>query len=243
MKIASTVAALLISLAITSLAGTAGAAVEYPPELDAADDCTLWRGTVSGNDATVRMMFRLCPGAGDAVAGTGQWSSKVSGYNVRRLSGRWLDKGARLELHDEAVIEQHPEPGWRFCPIDRYALVRHGDELTGTYDSSACKDHATVSVTLVVTAPPAGASGVPAPSAPPPAVSAPGSPSANAPSSSSPSDPKPPRASKSCGCSCPGRPAVPSGAFVALVALVALVTCWRRPPRAHRPSAHPRCHK
>ena len=242
MKLASTAAALLVSFAIVSIARSAHAAVEYPPELDAADDCTLWRGTVSGNDATVRMMFRLCPGPGDTVAGTGQWSSKVSGYNVRRISGRWLDKGARLELHDEAVTESRPEPGWRFCVIDRYALVRNGDELTGTYDSSVCKDHATVKVSLV-TAPPGAPSGSPSPGAPPPTVaSAPGAPSGNAAPSPAPTNTSP-RPAKSCGCSCPGQPTVPGGAFVALVALGALVTRWRRPPRAQGDSAHLGCHK
>jgi hypothetical protein len=212
------------ALAVATIAGRARAAVDYPPELDGGDDCTLWRGTVSGNDATVRMMFRLCPAGGDNVAGTAQWSSKVSGYNVRKLSGRWLDHGARLELHDEAVIEQHPEPGWRFCVIDRYDLARHADELSGTYDSRACNDHATVKVSLIPTEPPASRSG--SSSSPPPSAAS--APSGITPPSSLPTDAKPRSSSRSCGCSCPGQRGMPSGALVVLVALASAAAFGRR---------------
>ena len=208
----------MVAVVAITLLWKVAAAGDYPPELDAGGpECTLWRGTVSGNDSTVRMMFRLCPSGGDEVTGTGQWSSKVSGYNVRRLSGRWLDQGKRLELRDEAVIEQHPEPGWRFCTIDRYELTRSGNELTGTYDSRACDDHATVKVTLVgdpTTAPPAGPSSLPLASATSTAATAPG------PTMPAPSDAKP-RSSKACGCSTPGRPAVPTGGLVVSVAALA----------------------
>ncbi|MBS2015651.1 MAG: hypothetical protein JST00_22375 [Deltaproteobacteria bacterium] len=227
------------ALAIVTLS-TRASATAYPPELDGGADCTLWRGTVSGNDPTVRMMFRLCPAGGDDVAGTGQWSSKVSGYNVRRLSGRWLDRGARLELHDEAVVEEHPEPGWRFCTIDRYDLRRSGDELVGTYDSRACNDHATIKVALVSGSLPP--SGTPAPSAPP----APPPPSETKPtvvSGSMPTDPGPRSSSKSCGCSVPGgidatrRELFAAGAF-GLALLVARGRRLRRagatPPRPSR---------
>jgi hypothetical protein len=216
--------ALLGSLAMAAAATTASAA-DHPPELDGGPDCTLWRGTVSGNDATVRMMFRLCPGGGDTIAGTGQWSSKVSGYNVRKLSGRWLDQGARLELRDEAVIEQHPQPGWRFCKIDRYDLTRHGDELTGTYDSRACNDHATVEVSLVPSNPSA-AEPLAASSSPPPSIA-----SAPLPAPSDtpplPKDTKPPT-SKACGCSSPGQPGACRGALGPLVALAGARVLRRR---------------
>lgn len=207
-------AALVVAVATVTSLSTVAHAGDYPPELDGGTpECTLWKGTVSGNDKTVRMMFRLCPAGGDDVSGTGQWSSKVSGYNVRRLSGRWLEQGKRLELRDEAVVEQHPEPGWQFCAIDRYDLVRTGNDLTGTYDSRACNDHATVKVTLVGGEAPAASSG--SPSSPPPSAPS------TASTAATPTDPKP-QSSKSCGCSTPGRPAVPSGELVAGVAALAL---------------------
>lgn len=203
------------------MVSTAASAGDYPPELDGGTpECTLWKGTVSGNDKTVRMMFRLCPSGGDDVSGTGQWSSKVSGYNVRKLSGRWLDGGKRLELRDEAVIEQHPEPGWQFCAIDRYDLTRSGNELTGTYDSRACNDHATVNVTLVGDSAPASSSGSPPSPSPLPGTTSP-LPTTSTTSAPAPSDAKP-RSSKACGCSTPGGPAVPSGALAAGAWIVAL---------------------
>lgn len=201
------------------MVATKASAGDYPPELDGGTpECTLWKGTVSGNDTTVRMMFRLCPSGGDEVGGTGQWSSRVSGYNVRKLSGRWLDGGKRLELRDEAVVEQHPEPGWQFCTIDRYDLTRTGNELTGTYDSRACNDHATVKVTLVGDSAPPSPAG--SPSSPPQGSM--GTTSTTSTSSTpAPSDTKP-RSSKACGCSTPGRPTAPTGGLVFGVAALAL---------------------
>ncbi len=170
----------------------------YPPELTPQPGCTLWRGMVSGkppeHDPSVRVIVRLCPASGPgAVSGTLQWSSKLSGYNVRVVSGAWRDE--HLELHDDAVTEEHPEPGWRFCAIDHYDLDRHGDELDGSYDSKACHDHSAVKLTRVADAPPPASAPEPPKSAQPADLAPPPAPTTSQP---------PPGKGPCGGCTLPG---------------------------------------
>lgn len=150
-----------------------------PPPLPPEVGCELWRGAVSGNDPSVLVEARLCP-EGDRVRGVLQWSSTRSGWNRRSIEGAWDAGRTHLTMRDLAVVEQRPQPGWVFCPVDHYDLTRPAPvTLTGTYDSAACRDHATVSLTLVSTdvarpaeVPPTPAT-PPTPTPPPPPPAAP----------------------------------------------------------------------
>ncbi|MEL6182052.1 MAG: hypothetical protein AAFS10_24035 [Myxococcota bacterium] len=119
-----------------------------PPPLKKQPGCTLWEGkAVEGNDPTVEFQVTLCPTDGREVVGQTQWSSLRSGWNVRSVQGRW--SGGTLELHDVEMVESKPEPGWRFCLIDRYDFTREGNTMTGSYVSAACSDRARLSLTRV----------------------------------------------------------------------------------------------
>ena len=110
-------------VALAALVPARALALEHPPDLVAEGDCEAWVGSVSGNDPSVRVSAQLCPVGEGGVNGRLQWSSLRSGYNVRAIEGRWLDGGKSLELRDVRIVEQHPEPGWMFCTIDRYTLA------------------------------------------------------------------------------------------------------------------------
>lgn len=117
-----------------------------PPPLPLEEGCELWRGAVSGNDPTVQVEASLCPGEGNAVTGRLQWSSLKSGWNVRRLEGRWQsERRQKLSLRDTAIVEERPEPGWRFCRVDQYDLeVIRPNRMEGRYVSRPCDDTATI---------------------------------------------------------------------------------------------------
>ncbi len=136
--------ALLIAGVALFFAGEARAG--RPPPLPGEEGCELWRGGASGNDPTVLVEVSLC-GAGDGrITGRLQWSSLRSGWNLRRIEGRWSTDGRRqLSLRDVEILEERPEPGWMFCVIDRYDLtpVRPG-RLEGSYVSRRCDDHASI---------------------------------------------------------------------------------------------------
>lgn len=132
-------AVLLLLLPATALA--------RPPLLPAQQGCELWLGQAHGNDPSVRVNLRLCPTEGGGLSGELQWSSLESGHNVRAVVGS--RQGDKLILRDERIVEEHPEPGWRFCTIERYELTRSGSRLTGTYHSRACNDEATVELSLI----------------------------------------------------------------------------------------------
>ncbi len=123
-------------------------AVERPPPLAPPTGCELWVGRASGNDPSTQIELQLCPQADGSVAGALQWSSTVSGWNVRDVSGRLQPDGTTLFLRDDRVREERPEPGWRFCTVDRYTLARSGDRMTGRYHSTACRDDGTVTLRL-----------------------------------------------------------------------------------------------
>lgn len=123
-------------------------AVERPPPLATPSGCELWVGRASGNDPSTQLELQLCPQPDGSVAGALQWSSTVSGWNVRDVSGRVQPDGTTLFLRDDRVREERPEPGWRFCTVDRYTLARSGDRMTGRYHSAACQDDGTITLRL-----------------------------------------------------------------------------------------------
>lgn len=139
--------ALSIGLFALAIVPAAAKAAEHPPVLDDQDGCQRWIGGASGNDPSVRIVLRLCPKEGGGVGGQSQWSSLESGWNVRVVDGAW--DGDRLTLRDVRIAEERPNPGWRFCTIDRWDLRRSGDRLNGSYTSTACDDHARVSLRLM----------------------------------------------------------------------------------------------
>ena len=131
--------------------GTGVAEVQRPPPLVAQPECQLWSGTISGNDPSAQITLRLCPSnpaVASALAGRLQWSSTRSGWSERDVAGTATPDG--VVLADTRIAENHPAPGWRFCSIDRYDLKRtEPNHLTGSYDSAACRDHASVDLHLV----------------------------------------------------------------------------------------------
>lgn len=145
-----------VGLLVVSALAPAGAraTADRPKPLPDQDGCDHYRGTASGNDPSVRFDVVLCPDPSDAdggkVQGKVQWSSLLSGWNLRRVEGRW--RGDTLVLRDLEIIEERPEGGFYFCTIDRYALERGADgSLAGRYDSEACRDHAKVTLAPVET--------------------------------------------------------------------------------------------
>lgn len=151
----SALAALTVALTILCSALIAHATAR-PEPLRPGEGCERWTGNASGNDPTVQLDLELCPHA-DGRTGRLQWSSLRSGWNIRAVKGRWSEDGQSLTLSDQRIVEDKPQPGWRFCVIDRYALTRRGpDQLQGTYHSKACSDEASVSLRRVVTAPATG---------------------------------------------------------------------------------------
>jgi hypothetical protein len=123
-----------------------------PPPLEATDTCDVYTGKASGNDPTILLELKVCAGPA-GVKGQTQYSGMSSGWSKREFTGAW--SGLVLELHESAVVEQKPSPGWRFCTIDRYALTLDPatNQLSGTYDSAACDDHARVTLKLTARAP------------------------------------------------------------------------------------------
>ena len=118
--------------------------IKPQPELA---ECTHWRGNVRGNDPDVSVTATLCPTKDGRVKGTLVWTSKTSGSSTRALEGTW--SGKSLSLRDTA-LDGRPNPGWRFCKVDRYKLSQVNDaKLEGTYHSSACSDDATIKLERV----------------------------------------------------------------------------------------------
>lgn len=128
-----------------------------PDPLPDEAGCDHYKGTSSGNDPSVTFDVVLCPHedkTAGKVEGKVQWSSLLSGWNVRKVEGQWT--GDQLSMKDLEIIEERPEPGFRFCTIDPYTLSKTDDGgLEGTYDAEDCDDDATV--TLAAVAAPAGA--------------------------------------------------------------------------------------
>jgi len=126
---------------------SASVAEARPPLLPERAGCELWLGEAHGNDG-VRINLRLCPGEGGSLTGELQWSGEESGWNVRAVEG--TRAGAQIRLRDVRIVEERPEPGWRFCTIERYELRAVGsNRLSGRYVSTSCNDHATVELRRV----------------------------------------------------------------------------------------------
>lgn len=144
-----------------------------PPPLELAPECALWKGTVSGNDPSMEIAMTLCP-SGNAVSGIMQCSSLTSGWSRRAIEGRWSEDKSALTLRDTSIVENRPEPGWRFCVVDQYdlKLVSPGD-LEGTSRASACNDNATVKLKLEPGTLPAATPTAPPPPLEPPVVAPP----------------------------------------------------------------------
>jgi hypothetical protein len=230
--------ALAFSTALVSLLAAPRAhALEHPPVLDPETGCERWLGGASGNDPSLRLNLRLC-GEGSGVHGEVQWSSQTSGWNVREVRGEW--SGDALTLRDVRIVEERPEPGWRFCTIDRWSLRRRGDRLEGTYDSAACSDHANVWLDRMADEarrpegagpppPPSEASSMetPAPS-PSPSVPPPGeAPPAGAEHASEQS-----AAGCGTGCAAGGRPAARGPLAALTVGLLGVCAARTRRPRS-----------
>jgi len=127
--------------AVVTLLAVLASAVANPQRPEDGPRCSHWKGTVSGNDPSVRVTATLCEKGGH-VTGMLAWNSDKSGTSTRRLDGT-LDQGS-LVLRDSAMTGT-PNPGWRFCLIDKYQLTGAGtDTLTGTYRSNRCNDVATI---------------------------------------------------------------------------------------------------
>lgn len=195
-------ALLVVAMLLPAVVRTPRAiAVERPPRLGTPDGCELWVGTSSGNDPSTQIELRLCPQPDGRVAGAIQWSSTLSGWNLRDVSGQFDAAGTGLTLRDDRIAAQRPEPGWRFCTVDRYTLARDGDHIRGRYHSAACTDDGTITLERSASAPPQNVPNQPAPptlpGTPPPAPSLP----PPAPSVPSPPAPPPPPSRGPFGCS------------------------------------------
>jgi len=237
-----TCALLVWSAAAVGLPSTAAA---RPVPLDPEEGCELYVGSASGNDPTAQVELRFCP-EGAEVSGVLQWSSLRSGWNRRAVRGSWDGTGAELTLRDERIIEERPEPGWRFCRVDQYTLRREGDRLWGSYRSNACNDTATVDLRRVAIGPtpdqatdPASTEIGPPPS--PPSVDPQGGQPANPTGMTTTPGPPPaapPRAGESvtsgCGaCTAPSRGRAPAPLDVfPMVAIAIAIRWWRRHRRA-----------
>lgn len=136
----------ILTLALLS-AGRPADEVPRPDRLPPKVGCTDWTGTASGNDPSVVVRLQLC-GDGNAVSGSIQWSSRLSGWTRRAIEGT-RDANGRLALRDLGFLEDRPALGWRFCLVDHYDLSPAGDALAGTYDSAACSDHASLDLRRV----------------------------------------------------------------------------------------------
>lgn len=147
-------AALAAAAATLSSIGCVGSTyggLPRAPELVARPGCSLWTGTIHGNDPEARMDLELCrvaPGSPE-VMGRVQLSSPRSGWSVREVEGAVEDDGT-LALHDFQFDVYQPELGWMFCLIDEYELRRTGPRgATGTYESKECSDRAKIKLRRV----------------------------------------------------------------------------------------------
>ena len=128
-------------LAIFTIAISGGL---IPPDLVPSKGCELWKGSVKGNDPSVSVQLTLCEKDG-GLTGELQWSSGMSGWNRRRVVGKYESpKKDKLTLRDIEFIENNPKWPYIFCLIDEYQLVKQGNSMVGSYYSAKCRDVATV---------------------------------------------------------------------------------------------------
>jgi hypothetical protein len=129
----------------------------------------VWRGTNSGNDPSQEVELRLCvdsPGS-PTVRGESQYSSLNSGWTRRAFTGTRSADGRNLTLRETRMLEDRPNPGWRFCLIDEYNITLvEPDRITGGYFSQACDDRGRMTLRLharTTSAPDAAAQPAPQP--------------------------------------------------------------------------------
>ncbi|MEQ1504193.1 MAG: hypothetical protein ABMB14_18265 [Myxococcota bacterium] len=101
--------------------------------------CACFEGTTHGND-DVTARLRLCHDL-EGITGVFRWVGTRSGLSERALAGAPVSGG--VQLRDLKLTIDRPNPGWRFCPVDRYDLQWTATGgLTGSFWSSACADRA-----------------------------------------------------------------------------------------------------
>lgn len=137
------------AIVIVILLATVTSAREIRPDplLDEAG-CELWAGLASGNDPSMWVEFRLCPGEENEVLGAVQFSSLISGWSIREITGsRRIDGG--YVLQEISFLEQLPAGHWYFCLVDEYQLsLVNANRLEGTYRAEGC-DSGTVALDRV----------------------------------------------------------------------------------------------
>jgi hypothetical protein len=126
---------------VVAVLAVLASAVANPQRPVEDERCSRWQGSVSGNDPSVHVTASLCEKDGH-ITGTLAWKSDKSGTSTRALDG--MRSKDAVVLHDTAMSGT-PNPGWRFCLIDKYELTGAGsDTLSGTYQSKRCRDVATI---------------------------------------------------------------------------------------------------
>jgi hypothetical protein len=146
-------AAVALAAAALSAVGCGGGMSGMPkaPPLVSHPGCSLWSGTISGNDPEAHIELEICPlePGSREVMGRVQFTSERSGWSVREVEGAFTDDGL-LELHEWQFDVYAPEFGWMFCLIDDYELRRSGPrKMVGSYESKACDDRAKVKLVRV----------------------------------------------------------------------------------------------
>ena len=146
-----TLAAAALALSTVGCGGLFGVSPPVIAPLVARRGCSLWTGSVQGNDPYAHMELELCrtePGS-DAVMGRVQFVSERSGWSVREVEGAFTEDGL-LELHEYQFDVYEPSFGWMFCLIGDYELKPAGERrLDGHYESKACSDRAKVKLVRV----------------------------------------------------------------------------------------------
>jgi hypothetical protein len=104
-----------------------------------------WTGTIAGNDPRVTADVALQQ-VGREVMGLLVWTSRNSGRSHREVRGYYDPDRRMVMLRDVGMPVAQASGNWRFCPVDYYLLELKGDELSGTYWSTACADRARVAL-------------------------------------------------------------------------------------------------
>ncbi|MEJ7600886.1 MAG: hypothetical protein WKG01_23475 [Kofleriaceae bacterium] len=130
-------------VALLATASSAAASDTRPSKQPEPRPCTSWSGRIAGNDPDVVIRARLCRKANGRVDGTITWRGR-SGASVRTVAGTWSRAGLTLR---DIRLEGTPNPGWRFCTIERYTLTAASPrKLAGSYRSSECRDDAAITL-------------------------------------------------------------------------------------------------
>src|SRR5438874_2562290 len=108
-------ARLLCSALLAVSLGSAGCTGLFPvaaeaPTLSARPGCSLWNGTIKGNDPNAGIELELCPIAPDGarIAGRVQFKSTRSGWSVREVEGTFSEEGV-LTMRETQFDVSEPE--------------------------------------------------------------------------------------------------------------------------------------